>query len=114
MRDFIISTLTLHQDSSGESFSSRIATTLILYHRRNFHAYVRLSALWWELWLLLHESGREVFLLTGYASFLLSMMKSAARSPIMMVEALVLARTTSGMMEASTTRNPSTPWTRQN
>ena len=40
-------------------------------------------------------------------------MKSAARSAIMMMVALVLARTMSGMTEASTTLRPSRPWTLQ-
>ena len=39
------------------------------------------------------------------------MMKSETRSPIIMVVTLVLARMQSGMMEASTTRIPSSPWT---
>jgi hypothetical protein len=36
---------------------------------------------------------------------------SAAFSPIMMVGALVLPPISVGMIEASTTRKPSTPWT---
>ena len=39
---------------------------------------------------------------------------SAVRSPIIIVLALGLERTTLGMMEASTTRRPSSPWTEQN
>ena len=35
--------------------------------------------------------------------------KSATRTPIIMAVTLVLARTQSGMMEASTTRKPSIP-----
>ena len=38
-------------------------------------------------------------------------MKSDTRSPIAMVVTLVLARTQLGMMDASTTRSPSRPWT---
>lgn len=37
---------------------------------------------------------------------------SAAFSPIMMAGALVLPDTRVGMIDASTTRSPSTPWTR--
>src|SRR2546428_517881 len=40
-------------------------------------------------------------------------MKSATRSAIIMVVALVLARITSGITEASATRRPSRPYTRQ-
>src|SRR5712692_5171275 len=40
-------------------------------------------------------------------------MKSATRSAIIMVVALVLARITSGITEASATRRPSSPYTRQ-
>jgi hypothetical protein len=39
--------------------------------------------------------------------------KSAQRSPIMMVGALVLPEVTAGMTEASATRRPSTPYTRR-
>ena len=42
-----------------------------------------------------------------------SSIQSTTRSAIMMVVAFVLARTTSGMMEASTTRSPFRPWSRQ-
>ena len=38
-------------------------------------------------------------------------MKSATRSPIIIVVTLVLARMQSGMMEASATLRPSRPWT---
>jgi len=41
-------------------------------------------------------------------------MKSAARSAIIMVVTLVLARTTSGITEASATRKPCTPRSRGN
>src|SRR5882724_295105 len=41
-------------------------------------------------------------------------MKSAHRSAISIVVTWVLARTTSGMMEASATRRRVLPWTRQN
>ena len=39
-------------------------------------------------------------------------MKSAIRSPIIMVVQLVLARTQLGIMDASATRSPCIPWTR--
>src|SRR5438445_4778846 len=39
--------------------------------------------------------------------------RSAAFSATAMVGALVLPRTIDGMIEASTTRSPSTPWTRR-
>ena len=38
-------------------------------------------------------------------------MKSAIRSPIINTVGLIGARTRVGMIEASTTRNPSRPWT---
>ena len=41
-----------------------------------------------------------------------SLIKSATRSPIIMVVAFVLARIQSGMIEASATQRPSSPWTR--
>src|SRR5262245_10051223 len=46
------------------------------------------------------------------AAYLPSLIKSATRSPIIMVVAFVLARMQSGMMEASATQRPSSPWTR--
>ena len=46
------------------------------------------------------------------AAYLPSLIKSATRSPIIMVVAFVLARMQSGMMEASATQRPSSPCTR--
>src|SRR3954449_13065419 len=43
--------------------------------------------------------------------YLPALMKSAIRSPIIMVVTLVFARMQSGMIEASTTRRPWRPWT---
>ena len=42
-----------------------------------------------------------------------SFIKSATRSPIIMAVPLVPVQTMSGMMEVSTTRSPSSPWTQQ-
>src|SRR5262245_22131071 len=65
--------------------------------------------------LLLHPSGLSgqfgIGTLAG-GSIALPRIKSAARSAIMIVVALVLTLTTLGMTEASTTRRPSTPRTR--
>src|SRR6266704_839700 len=44
--------------------------------------------------------------------YLPALIKSATRSPIIIVVALVLARIQSGMMEASAIHRPSSPWTR--
>ena len=47
----------------------------------------------------------------GEPPYLPCLIQSATRSPIIMVVTLVLARMQSGMIEASTTRRPSIPWT---
>ena len=59
------------------------------------------------------EVDPTVLSLKGDA-YLPSLIQSATRSPIMIVLVLVLARITSGITEASTTRSPSRPWTWQN
>src|SRR5262249_40607455 len=55
----------------------------------------------------------RIFLARLRWRYLPSRIKSATRSPIIMVVALVLARITSGITDASATRSPASPYTWQ-
>src|SRR5215470_11479194 len=61
----------------------------------------------------LSDIGHATAATAPTASYVLWRMKSATRSAIIMVVALVLARITSGITDASATRSPSSPYTRQ-